>query len=275
MFVVHTVTNAGASMLASAGVGNKLHITKCEPSQVSYTEGEAKTLDAITAIHATTDVTSETISGHPGINVRASFSNSISGSGGTWRSLILIGYLEDSPSNERAIAVLSSDTDFYIPEIGSSVQSFDVVFAIGYDIDVNAVVTPSSTVYALISELDALKSRTVTTHKENDWTEGEEQTILGKKKFAEIEASAFHAPWFNGSASPDMDAPVGSIVAAFEPSSVRKQVGDIIDIQTQVPIASISGECAAVMRGIPHGKYRLLSECSGDAGCVALLMRVE
>lgn len=185
-FIVHTLTALGASMIASATTGNRMIISGCAVSENQYTENQALQLSLLPAdARFTTNITLSS-----NLNVaeaRATFLRSDgNNTGGNWYSMILFGRMQNQSISRRfPIAVIVSDAQFYIPELNSSISDVSVIFSLGFNINVNVIEVPVETIYALNSELLALRNVSVTTQNINDPSQGDDQYIKGSKFFAE------------------------------------------------------------------------------------------
>lgn len=183
-FTVHTLTTTGASMIASATVGNKLIIAGCALSTNQYTEAAAQQLLNIPNDSPwTTRITASSSANR--VEARATFLREDGAvTGGNWYSMILFGRMaSDSESTKNPIAVIVSDTQFYIPDVDSSISDVSVIFSLGFNLDINTVEVPVETIYALNSAFETLKGIAVTTHNFNDPSLGDSQYIKGDKYF--------------------------------------------------------------------------------------------
>lgn len=183
-FIVHTLTNLGASMIASATVGNKMIISGCALSTTQYTESAAQQMNSIPGDSPwTTRISAASVDNR--VEARATFLRSQGAqTGGNWYSMILFGRMSnDGIAVLKPIAVIVSDSEFYIPEVDSSISDVSVVFSLGFGIDYNTIQVPVETVYALNSAFETLKDITVTTHNFNDPSIGDSQDIKGNKYF--------------------------------------------------------------------------------------------
>lgn len=183
-FVVHTLTGIGATMIASATAGNHLYIDGCALTNNQYSLSAAKQLNAVPAdAPYTTNITVSSLNNVA--SARCTFlRNEGATTGGNWYSMILFGRMyTDAPGTQKPIAVLVSDSQFYIPETDSSISDVSVIFGLGMNISTSIIEVPVETIYALNSELSALRDVTVTTHNINDPSIGDIQTIKGIKRF--------------------------------------------------------------------------------------------
>ena len=183
-FTVHTLTNLGASMIASATVGNKMIIAGCALSTNQYTEPAAQQLNSIPGDSPwTTRISAASIDNR--VEARATFLRSQGAqTGGNWYSMILFGRMSsDGVAVLKPIAVIVSDSEFYIPEVDSSISDVSVIFSLGFNVNINTILVPTETIYALNSELSALRDVAVTTHAINDPSVGDDQDIKGTKYF--------------------------------------------------------------------------------------------
>lgn len=179
-FTVHTLTNVGATMLASATAGNKLRIIGCALSNVQYSLAQAQQLSTVPDTPTTTAISVASVDNR--VEARATFLREQGDqTGGNWYSMILIGRI--GIVAPRPLAVIVSDSPFYIPEIDSSISDVSVIFSLGFNIDINTILVPTETIYALNSELSALRDVAVTTHSINDSSVGDDQDIKGTKYF--------------------------------------------------------------------------------------------
>lgn len=179
-FIVHTLTNIGATMLASATAGNKLRIIGCALSNTQYSLAEAQQLSTVPDAPATTRISVASVDNR--VEARATFLREQGDqTGGNWYSMILIGRIGIVAA--RPLAVIVSDSQFYIPEVDSSISDVSVIFSLGFNIDINTILVPTETIYALNSELSALRDVAVTTHSINDSSVGDDQDIKGNKYF--------------------------------------------------------------------------------------------
>lgn len=183
-FTIHTLTATGASMIASATVGNRMIIAGCALSTNQYTEAAAQQLLNIPNNSPwTTRITASSTSNK--VEARATFLREDGAvAGGNWYSMILFGRMaSDGSATKKPIAVIVSDTQFYIPEVDSSISDVSVIFSLGFNLNINTIEVPVETIYALNSAFETLKSIAVTTHNFNDPTLGDSQDIKGDKYF--------------------------------------------------------------------------------------------
>lgn len=183
-FTIHTLTNLGATMIANATVGNKLIIAGCALSHTQYTKAAAEQLNALPYdAPSTLRISAASIDNR--VEARATFLRSQGNqTGGNWYSMILWGRMANEGfAIQKPIAVIVSDEEFYIPEVDSSISDVSVIFSLGFQININTIQVPVETIYALESELSALRSVAVTTTNINDPSLGDAQTIKGQKTF--------------------------------------------------------------------------------------------
>ena len=156
-FIVHTLTNLGATMIASATAGNKLIIKGCALSNNQYTQAAAQKLTYVYSDSWTQNITASAVENR--LEVRATFLRSQGDiCGGNWYSMILFGRMaSDGIAAMKPIAVIVSDTQFYIPEVNSSISDVSVIFRLGFNIDINTIQVPVETLYALNSAFETLK----------------------------------------------------------------------------------------------------------------------
>ena len=182
-FTVHTLTNDGATLLASATAGTKLNIIWCFLTRSQYTSQAAQQLkisDLPDNAPATTKITASAIDNR--VEVRATFLRSQGDTcGGNWYSMVLVGRLGSNAP--KTIAVIVSDSEFYIPEPDSSISDVSVIFSLGFNINIDSIRVPDETIYALNSAFETLKGIAVTTHNFNDPSVGDSQYIKGNKYF--------------------------------------------------------------------------------------------
>ena len=183
-FTVHTLTTTGASMIASATVGNKMIIAGCALSINQYNESAAQQLQAL-PIDAPSTLRISAASINNRVEARATFLRSQGAqTGGNWYSMILWGRMANEGfAVQKPIAVIVSDTEFYIPEVDSSISDVSVIFSLGFNLNINTIEVPVETIYALNSAFETLKDIAVTTHNFNDASLGDSQDIKGDKYF--------------------------------------------------------------------------------------------
>lgn len=183
-FIVHTLTNLGASMIASATVGNKMIIAGCALSTNQYTEPAAQQLNSIPSNSPwTTRISASSIGNR--VEARATFLRAQGQqTGGNWFSMILFGRMStEGIAVQKPIAVIVSDSEFYIPETDSSISDVSVIFSLGFNININTILVPTETIYTLNSAFETLKGIAVTTHNFSDPSVGDDQDIKGTKYF--------------------------------------------------------------------------------------------
>lgn len=182
-FTVHTLTNDGATLIASATVSTKLRIIGCSLTRNQYSLQAAQQLkmsDLPYDAPATTNITASAIDNR--VEVRATFLRSQGDTcGGNWYSMVLVGRLGSQAP--KTIAVIVSDSEFYIPETDSSISDVSVIFSLGFNININTILVPTETIYTLNSAFETLKGIAVTTHNFSDPSVGDDQDIKGTKYF--------------------------------------------------------------------------------------------
>lgn len=182
-FDVSTVTYKGAELLASATSGNKLVLAGCDAFTNSYTDVQALAVTTRVSSPMTTS-TDVTLIGSTSNHVmaRSVFEGGIT-TGGSARTLMLFGHTENDPSNDYVIAVVSSNSDFHLPDASDAITTFETLFDVSYNVPDSSVITTSTALFATLAEFNELKSRAVITHNQGDLTHGPTQDIYGYKSF--------------------------------------------------------------------------------------------
>lgn len=182
-FDVSTVTLKGAELLSSATAQNKLVISGCDADDTILTASQAAQISSrpVSPISTTTDVTQiGSTSNHVQSRVyfRAGTNN-----GGDVNTLYLFGYSQNDPSNVYVIFVASSSDQIHLPLPTDIVTEYQAALDIVYTIANQSVSFATQATYCSLSEFNLLKERTVTTHKEGDPSQGDDQDIYGIKAF--------------------------------------------------------------------------------------------
>lgn len=182
-FDVSTVTYKGAELLASATSGNKLVLAGCDAFTNSYTDVQALAVTTRVSSPMTTS-TDVTLIGSTSNHVmaRAVFEGGIT-TGGSARTLMLFGHTESDPDDDYVIAVVSSNSDFHLPDVSDAISTFETLFDVSYNVPDSSVITTSTALFATLAEFNELKSRAVITHNQGDLTHGPTQDIYGYKSF--------------------------------------------------------------------------------------------
>lgn len=182
-FDVSTVTYKGAELLASATSGNKLVLAGCDAFTNSYTDVQALAVTTRVSSPMTTS-TDVTLIGSTSNHVmaRAVFEGGIT-TGGSVRTLMLFGHTESDPDDDYVIAVVSSNSDFHLPDVSDAISTFETLFDVSYNVPDSSVITTSTALFATLAEFNELKSRAVITHNQGDLTHGPTQDIYGYKSF--------------------------------------------------------------------------------------------
>ena len=182
-FDMNTLTLKGAELLAASTVQNRLILDGCDAAVGFIDQNTAVNISArpSSPLSTTTDVS---IIGSTAEHVmaRAQWTEGQQ-TGGNANTLYLYGHNEQSPSNIYVIYICSSQSTFHLPTVGDVTPVFEALFDMIYACTLNSVTTASTSVYATLAEFNTLKERTVTTHKEQQATVGENQTIYGDKTF--------------------------------------------------------------------------------------------
>lgn len=192
-FDTQTVTIKGAELLAAATAQDKLIIVGCDVTQTYMTQAQAVNISARPAnpFSNTTTVT-QVGSNSNHINSRVYF-RAGENTGGDANTLFLYGHKQSDPTNDFVIFVASAQTPFHLPVVGDVVDEWETALDIVYTINADAVGYAEQSTYCTLSEFNLLKERTVTTHKEGEPTQGDNQTIYGDKTF---NGSVTCADWF-------------------------------------------------------------------------------
>lgn len=184
MYDVNTITAKGAELLAAATAADKLILDGCDAT-TTFVDAATAALIENRPASALSNTTTVSIVGATTNHVmaRASF---IAGTntGGDANTLYLYGHKQSAPSDIYVIYVASSQEPFHLPETGDVANVYETLFDMTYAANPDAVTTPGVSTYCTLAEFNLLKNRTVTTHKEDDDTAGENQTILGDKDFS-------------------------------------------------------------------------------------------
>lgn len=182
-YEVSTVTLKGAQLLASATAADKLILIGCDANTTIYTKAQAVNISTrpVSPDSTTTNVIIEGATQNH-VFCRAIFTAGSSASADV-HSLFLYGHKESEPGNDYVLAVLSSSTGVHIPAVGEPANTYSSLFDIVYNLSVDTVGTVDSSLYATYAEFNRLKERTVTTHKDGNWSQGDNQNILGLKCF--------------------------------------------------------------------------------------------
>lgn len=182
-FDTQTVTIKGAELLAAATAQDKLIIVGCDVTQTYMTQAQAVNISARPAnpFSNTTTVT-QVGSNSNHINSRVYF-RAGENTGGDANTLFLYAHKQSDPTNDFVIFVASAETPFHLPVIGDVVDEWETALDIVYNINADAVGYAEQSTYCTLSEFNLLKERTVTTHKEGEPTQGDNQTIYGDKTF--------------------------------------------------------------------------------------------
>lgn len=182
-FDTQTVTIKGAELLAAATAQDKLIIVGCDVTQTYMTQAQAVNISARPAnpFSNTTTVT-QVGSNSNHINSRVYF-RAGENTGGDANTLFLYGHKQSDPTNDFVIFVASAQTPFHLPVVGDVVDEWETALDIVYTINADAVGYAEQSTYCTLSEFNLLKERTVTTHKEGEPTQGDNQTIYGDKIF--------------------------------------------------------------------------------------------
>ena len=182
-FDMNTLTLKGAELLAASTVQNKLILDGCDAKVGFIDQSTAVNISArpSSPLSTTTDVS---IIGSTAEHVmaRAQWTQGQQ-TGGDANTLYLYGHSEQSPSDIYVIYICSSQSTFHLPVAGDVAPVFEALFDMIYACTLNSVTSASTSVYATLAEFNMLKERTVTTHKEQQPTVGENQTIYGDKIF--------------------------------------------------------------------------------------------
>ena len=181
---VNTITAKGAELLAAATAADKLILDGCDAT-TTFVDAATAALVENRPASALSNTTTVSVIGATTNHVmaRASF---IAGTntGGDANTLYLYGHKQSAPSDIYVIYVASSQEPFHLPETGDVANVYETLFNMTYSANPDAVTTPGVSTYCTLAEFNLLKARTVTTHKEDDDTVGENQTILGDKDFS-------------------------------------------------------------------------------------------
>ncbi len=189
-FDVSTVTYKGAELLASATSGNKLVLAGCDAFTNSYTDVQAAAVTTRVSSPMTTSTDVTLIgSAQNHVMARSVFEGGVT-TGGSARTLMLFGHTENDPSNDYVIAVVSSNSDFHLPDASDAITTFETLFDISYNVPDSSVITTSTALFATLAEFNDLKDRVVITHNQGDSTNGPDQDIYGYKSFYDM--VAFH-----------------------------------------------------------------------------------
>lgn len=181
---VHTVTAAGATLIAAATASNKLILAGCDATTTTVTQADAiATVNRPASPLSTTTRCSLEGATDNHVFIRVVFVAGES-AGGDAKTLYLFGHSASDTTTEKVLAVISSQDGFHLPETGDVANTFSVLFDITYAVESGAIETIDSSLYATEAEFEALNERAVTTHKLGDMSVGDDQTILGKKRFS-------------------------------------------------------------------------------------------
>lgn len=181
---VHTVTAAGATLIAAATASNKLILAGCDATTTPVTQADAvATVNRPASPLSTTTRCSLEGATDNHVFIRVVFVAGES-AGGDAKTLYLFGHSASDTTTEKVLAVISSQDGFHLPETGDVANTFSVLFDITYTVESGAIETIDSSLYATEAEFEALNERAVTTHSLGNVNEGDDQTILGKKRFS-------------------------------------------------------------------------------------------
>lgn len=180
---VHTVTAAGATLIAAATASNKLILAGCDATTTTVTQADAiATVNRPASPLSTTTRCSLEGATDNHVFIRVVFVAGES-AGGDAKTLYLFGHSASDTTTEKVLAVISSQDGFHLPETGDVANTFSVLFDITYTVESGAIETIDSSLYATEAEFEALNERAVTTHKLGDPYDGDDQVILGEKTF--------------------------------------------------------------------------------------------
>lgn len=180
---VMTVTLKGVELLASATTADRLIIAGCDATTTFITKANAVNVSSRPASPFSTSTNAQlekSTANHVFIRV---FFVAGQSTGGDVRSLYVYGHKESDPTNDYVLAVLSSENTFHLPEVGDISNTYGTLVDIIYNPAEGSVSSVTASVYATYGEYADLRDRSVTCHKRDLPTTGDNQTIYGEKTF--------------------------------------------------------------------------------------------
>ena len=182
-FDTNTLTAKGVELLASATAAIPIILDGCDATTVYVDQTTAIDVSArpTSPLSTTTDVSVIGATANH-VMARAHFQAGTN-TGGEARTLYLFGHAQNDPTNVYVIYVASSQDTFHLPEADDVVNNYEALFDMIYSAVEGSVTTASTSVFCTLAEFNILKERVVTTHKEGDLNEGENQIVHGTKAF--------------------------------------------------------------------------------------------